>query len=370
MDNNNSNISPEEEKIPTVYINPDGTGTIDFTGCKGYLISSLDEAVAVLNDLYMKGDFESALCLLKLAFDLARKSDQSSEEFRRALTKLYGLAGDISAEYGDTKSALEYYKSFQCLKMQLKNNLFRDTTPSETIKLYQFRKFSNYSLANLLNKEVTLSSPKIMNDVFDSLIFQWLNSPSYGLTAVHKKHLEPYKKSFDDYRIACFCEDNLDKGQFAIQNNLMWSHYADEHQGFCIEYLFSSDDFRRDEFNNITASRLFRMNYINPSSDKPIDFQNINNESSFNSAIAFLTKHKDWSYENEVRLLQYQPKDATNHVQYRLSEKTVINAIYFGYRCPEANIQVIKELMSGRNIKFYKMEIDYSNIYQLNFIEI
>lgn len=177
MDNNNSNISPEEEKIPTVYINPDGTGTIDFTGCKGYLISSLDEVVAVLNDLYMKGDFESALCLLKLAFDLARKSDQSSEEFRRALTKLYGLAGDISAEYGDTKSALEYYKSFQCLKMQLKNNLFRDTTPSETIKLYQFRKFSNYSLANLLNKEVTLSSPKIMNDVFDPLIFLWLNSP-------------------------------------------------------------------------------------------------------------------------------------------------------------------------------------------------
>ena len=41
MDNNINNRS-EEEKIPTVYINPDGTGTIDFTGCKGYLISSLD----------------------------------------------------------------------------------------------------------------------------------------------------------------------------------------------------------------------------------------------------------------------------------------------------------------------------------------
>ncbi len=370
MDKNNSTKSSDEEKIPTIYINPDGSFIADFTDCKAYRISNFYDVVSVLNDLYIKGQFEAASTLLRRAFKWAKESNQSPEDFRRALTKLYGLAGDITAELGDTKSALEFYKSFQCLKMQLKNNLFRDTVPSETIKLYQFRKFSNYTLANLLNKEITLSSPKIMNDIFDSLIYQWLDSPSYGLTAIHKKHLDPYKESFNDYRIACFCEDNPDKGQFAIQNNLMWSHYANEHQRFCVEYIFNSDDFRKDEFNKTSSSRLFRMNYWNPETDKPIDFQDINNDGTLTSAMAFLTKHKDWSYENEVRLLQYQPKDAAEHVQYQLSKKTLISAIYFGYRCPEANIQVIKELLSGNNIKFYKMSIDFSNIYKFKCHEI
>ncbi len=112
------------------------------------------------------------------------------------------------------------------------------------------------------------------------------------------------------------------------------------------------------------------MNYWNPETDKPINFQDINNDGTLTSAMAFLTKHKDWSYENEVRLLQYQPKDAAEHVQYQLSKKTLISAIYFGYHCPEANIQVIKELLSGNNIKFYKMSIDFSNIYKFKCHEI
>lgn len=370
MDKDVLTKSSDEEKIPTIYINPNGTVSADSTDCKGYLVSNFYEAVSFLNNLYIKGQFEAASFFLEFAFKLAKESDQSSEDFRKALTKLYGLAGDISAEYGDSKSALEYYKSFQCLKMQLKNNLFRDTVPSETIKLYQFRKFSNYSLANLLNKEVTLSSPKIMNDIFDSLIYQWLNSPSYGATTLHKRHLDPFKVSFNDYRIACFCEDNPVKDQYAVKNNLMWSHYADEHQGFCVEYLFNSDDFRKDEFDKISSSRLFRMNYWNPDTDKPIDFVNLKKDEPLSFSVAYLTKHKDWSYENEVRLLQYKPQGGTLHVQYQLSEKTSIIAIYFGCRCSDANIQIIKELMSGRNVKFYKMKIDFTNIYQLNYIEI
>lgn len=358
------------EKMPSICLNIDGTASLDISGCQGYVISDIYAAIALINDLYNKGNFNTARSVINIAFNIAKISDQSSELFRKALTKLYGLAGDTYGELGDYRSALQFYKNFQCLKMQLKTNLFRDTTPSETIKLYQFRKFSNYSLANLLNKEVTLSSPKVMNDIFDSLIFQWLNSPSYGVNSVHKKHLEPYKDSFNDYRIACFCEDNPVKEEFAIQNNLMWSHYADEHQGFCIEFLFNSDEFRRDEFNKITSSRLFRINYYNPLTDEPIDFESSHIEETLTSAKAFLTKHKDWGYENEVRLLQYSPQNAVAHVQYQLSEKSLIKAIYFGYRCPDANIQVIMKLLKDKGIKFYKMGIDYSNIYKLRYTEI
>lgn len=358
----------EAEKVPTLYLNSDGTGTLYISGCQYYMIDDIYAAVAVINDLYNKGDFNAARPVINLAFDLAKKAEQSSEKFRKTLTKLYGLAGDTYAELGDYDCALKFYKNFQCLKMQLKSNLFRDTQPLETIKLYQFRKFSNYALSNLLNRELTLSRPSVMNDVFDSLVFLWLNSPSYGTSAIHKKHLDPYKDSFNDYRIACFCEDNPKKNQYAIQNNLMWSHYADEHQGFCVEFLFNSDDFRKDEFNELTASRLFRVKYWNPNKDAPIGFEN--KTKGMTASIAFLTKHHDWNYENEVRLLEFAPQNGSIRKQYQLGEKTIIKAIYFGYRCPGANIQIIMELLKDKGIKFYKMEIDYSNIYKLRAIEI
>lgn len=359
----------EHNRTSLIYTNSDGTVIADLTGCKGSHITNIYEAVSALKVLYEGSRFEAAGDLLNIAFELAIKSEQTSEEFRRALTELYGIAGDISAELGNAQEALDYYKSFQCLKMQLKCNLFRNSTHSDTIKLYQFRRFTNYTLANLLNREVTLSSPKIMNDIFDSPIYQWLNSPSYGATALHHKHLAPFKESFDYYRIACFCEDPAED-LYAIKNNLMWAHYADEHRGFCVEYQFSSDDFRRDEFEITSASRLFRMKYWDPQKDKTIGFRNLRTDKSLSASDAFLTKHKDWSYENEVRLLQYNPQDGALHIQYKLSEKTVITAIYFGYRCSDTDIRIIKRLMAGRNIKFYKMKIDFSNIYNLTYDEV
>lgn len=365
-----SNKNTDTERIPTVYINPDGTATIDMTNCQGYMITNFEEAVSTINDLYFKGDFNAARQAIELANIMLQKTDVSSEEARRTLTKFYGLTGDVWGELGNEDKALEYYKSFQCLKMQLKTNLFRDTKPSENIKLYQFRRFSNYTLANLLNKEITLTSPKLMNDVFDSLVFQWLDSPSYGANAKYKNHLTPFKKSFNDYRIASFCEDNPQKEQYAIQNNLMWSHYADEHRGFCIEYLFNSNDFRRDEFDKNSASRLFRMNYWIPKKDKPINFEDLQTFSSLTSSSAFLTKYLDWSYENEVRLLQYNPQNGSNHAQYKLCGKSRIVAIYFGYRCPDSNKQVIMNLLSESGIKFYQMEINYADIYKFKIKEL
>lgn len=360
MENNNSNISSEKEKIPTIYINPVGTGSIDFTGCKGYLISTLEEAIAVLNDLYMKGEFEAACCLLNLAFKLAKNSDQSSEEFRRNLTKLYGFAGDILGELGKASESLKYYESYQCLKMQLQTNLFKNTQPSETIKLYQFRRFTDYALANLLNRELTLSRPSEMNDIVDSLIYAWLSSPSFGASSINKNHLAPYKESFRDYRIASLCEDRPENNEYAIQNTLMWSHYADEHRGFCIEYLFHKDDFRKDNFSELTVSRLFRIKYYNPnnSDGNTVNFDNLLDRTNLSTSDAFITKYKDWAYENEVRLLQYKPKNGALREQYKLSDKTIISAIYFGYRCPQAYINVIKKLFEHTDVKFYKMDID------------
>ena len=325
-----------------------------------------------IKGLYVNGEFNEAKELLDVAFAIAKQSDQHSEDFRRELTQLYGLAGDILGERGDLKQSLRYYENFQCLKMQLRTNLFSGSTPSETFTLYQFRRFTNYTLANLLNKEITLSSPSQMNDPVDSLVFTYLESPRFGATARHKGHLAPYKESFRDYRIASFCEDNPDKKQYAIQNILMWSHYADEHRGFCVKYVFHRDDFRQDNFSELVASRLFRIEYYDPENPKKerANLEDLLSKDTLTAADAFLTKYKDWSYENEVRLLQYNPKDGELREQYKLSDKSKIVAIYFGCRCPDTDIQVIKRLFENTDVKFYKMEIDYSDVYHLKYKEI
>lgn len=328
----------------------------------------LSELITILSSLYTDKHFTEARNILPTIFSVAKNSDQSTEDFRRNLTKLYGIAGDILGELGEYEQSLRYYENFQCLKMQLKTNIFKDTEPKESIILYQFRRFTDYTLANLLNKELTLSRPLIMNDVVDSLINVWLKCEKYGNTAKHKGHLKPYAESFRDYRIASLCEDNPEKGQFAVQNHLMWSHYADEHRGFCVEYSFHNEDFRTDDFSNLTASRLFRINYHDNTKQGPINFISV--DKPLTATVAFLTKSIEWSYENEVRLLQYKPNGGVLREQYRLSPNSDVKAIYFGCRCPKEDIQVITNLFQDTGIKFYQMEINFSDVYKLKYREL
>lgn len=194
-----------------------------------------------------------------------------------------------------------------------------------------------------------------------SFFYAIISGISY-LRNLNKEHLEPYKESFQDYRIASFCENNPNKNRFAVQNTLMWAHYAAEHSGFCIEYSFDVDEFSKNDFSNNTASRLFRMKYRDPATE-PVDFSTPDN--TLFTDVAFLTKSIDWSYENEVRLIQYAPKKGALRNQYALSSKSKIVAIYFGARCPEANIQIIKRLLRDRDIRFYRMSIDFSNVHRL-----
>lgn len=332
----------------------------DISGSPAYEISNLNEAVAVIKKLYNDGDFQAAKIAIDIAFKFAKKSANNND--KNLLKDLYLNSANVYGEMKKYPEALKFYEGYHCLSMQLNSNIFTGTEPLQTISLFQFRRFSDYALANLMKSEVTLSRPSAMNDIVDSLIFAWLDSPSFGSRSKHRGHLEAYKKSFEDYRIASFCENCPRKNRFAVQNTLMWAHYAAEHSGFCVEYSFDKEEFSKNDFSSNSASRLFRMKYRDPETD-PVDFSSPDN--SLFTDVAFLTKSIDWAYENEVRLIQYAPKNGALRNQYGLSSKSKIVAIYFGYRCPDANIQIIKRILNNRDIRFYKMKIDYSNVHRL-----
>lgn len=314
-------------------------------------------------ELYRNGDFlgslqaiDPALQISNLLFENFQNRQFMKKELQ--LNKVCGHIGDIYGELNDEENALKYYECYHFMMMQIAHGL----DSANPLKLYQFRTFTDYNLANLMEHEITLSKPSVMNDIVDTLLVHRFESPAFGKDCYHTGHLKPFKRSCADYRIASFCSDNIKTGRKAISSSLMWAHYAEEHRGYCVEFLFDSNDFMRNDVKGRTASRLFRMTYV--PIDKPF---NINTKDSFTTKDALMTKSGEWEYEQEVRLLQYKRTDGSIREQYQLSPKTQINAIYFGVRCPDSTINVFKHLMKNTDVNFYKMKIDTSDIYNLKY---
>lgn len=274
--------------------------------------------------------------------------------------KVFGMAGFIYGELGDDDAALCFYQHYQFLKTQLKHS-FQDRTH---VKLFQFRSNKPHTIENLEKNRITLASPREQNDIVDSPIFAWLDF-ILGQNERYTKHLDSLKRSFDGYKIASFCQDNKDKK--AIENTLMWAHYADSHRGFCIEYHIDSSDFRRDSKSKLFAARLFEVDYL-PEENNVLAMTDSN--TVLNSKTAFFTKSHDWNYENEVRMVSYSPVNSEKYPPFELGPKSRISAIYFGVNCPDETILAVRNALTGRDVKYFKMEINPNNIYTLKEKEI
>lgn len=269
--------------------------------------------------------------------------------------KIFALAGFIYGELDDSCASVSYYQHYQFLKTQLKHG-FQDIG---NITLYQFRCNRSYVIDNLKQNQFTFADPRNQNDIVDSPIFAWVDYV-LGKGARFDKHIPYLKESFNGYKIASFCRDSSKKR--AIENTLMWAHYADCHRGFCIQYHFDHTDFRRDDKSKLFAARLFPVNYL-PEDNCILDLSDT--DTALSSKNAYFTKSYDWHYENEVRMISYNPTDSEEYPPFQLGPKSRISAIYFGVKCPESTIKTVKDSLVGRNVTFYRMEINPHNIYSL-----
>lgn len=276
-----------------------------------------------------------------------------SKKFFSFFKKVYGLAGEIYACNGEAEKALQRYQDYGILISLLKSCEYPEG-------LLSFRPITEYSLADLINNEVTVCSPRVMNDPYDTLLLKW---GEYIREAYNdKKSVNAFVQSFESYRIRSFCRMNDKNGDNTISKVLMWSHYADNHKGFCIKYNFSKDFIRTEE----RFVSLFR-DIIYHKSEAPFEL----NLDSLDTNKSLCTKLKDWEYENEVRLITYAPDKKGEFLSIPLDEKSTIDAVYFGYRCPDEKIQTIKNaLIKYPSVKFYKMSSNYNDIYRLTAIPV
>lgn len=132
-------------------------------------------------------------------------------------------------------------------------------------------------------------------------------------------------------------------------NPIMWSHYANEHKGFCIEYNFA----------NFTPAPHQSWYMLNPVIYKNLipDFsQYYFNHKNFNNLIATyaaMIKAEGWEYEEEWRLIL--PWGEINE-KGMLIDAPKPTAIYVGCKATESDILSLKEIIKGKNIPIYQMK--------------
>lgn len=137
---------------------------------------------------------------------------------------------------------------------------------------YKFRDFKNYKylLDIFLNQRLYASSFRNLNDNFEGQFF------SDAFADIKRYRLNPRK---EDHLSICSFSENY-------SSHLMWSHYADGHRGIVIGFEIDESKFKIEKVN---------YNGLSSFQDLPHKFDDLKK--------VFLNKIKDWSYEEENRII-------------------------------------------------------------------
>ena len=142
--------------------------------------------------------------------------------------------------------------------------------------------------------------------------------------------------------IGCFASD--------YKNRLMWSHYADSHKGFCIEYDFSSDE------KSVIDMTPFPVIYSDKRVKIPLKAAFDNTPKNIDEATAqiilsILTKDMAWQYEKEWRLIV----PISDNPNVRMP---AISCIYLGALCSDKNKHKIISIANKLGIPVKQMTVD------------
>ena len=247
-------------------------------------------------------------------------------------------------------------------------------------KLYKYRPFGVNTLRAITEAEVFYAKPSTFNDPLDCdptidmdvdrihlerLLYRMLlrrktedeagndigylryMSSEYGNYKTDPK-VDNYLMQMLANRIKRELDAELgDEGVLSLsatwKSGLMWSHYADEHRGICIEY-----DTRDQQH-----LRLAGVDYKGPRAIKTSDLYRwkVRGNADAKERVFktyFYTKSNEWRYEREWRDVKEQSGVAG--LPFR------ITAILFGLRCNSTVIKSIVKLLSGHlSIKIWQM---------------
>jgi hypothetical protein len=150
------------------------------------------------------------------------------------------------------------------------------------------------------------------------------------LCEIQREILSKYSKG-----VCCFSS--------TYDNSLLWSHYGDQHQGFCIGY--GLDRNPKPELHKVIYddNRVLHTSLI----AKAILAKDSDAQKQLDDKV-LLRKATPWKYEDEWRLFE---NIGLNDSPLAMTD------ISFGLRCPDSIIHTVVNALNGRNdgIEFYQM---------------
>lgn len=202
---------------------------------------------------------------------------------------------------------------------------------------YKFRGCNDLSLSMLRHQEVYFASLDEFNDPFEG---QFHIDPMIG---------DKFQQKLDHRRVYCVAKGDR---SFVENAELMWTHYADGHRGFCIEYNESLLEGFKEyvEPADIQQNVWMEANYSPSATEMILEYTN----SDEAAADVLRTKKLDYSYEKEVRLILH----TVNPLDSIRSVNGAISAIYLGCRMDEVKMGRLKRIAEILGVPCYKVERD------------
>ena len=147
---------------------------------------------------------------------------------------------------------------------------------------------------------------------------------------------------------------------FSKVNNeiLMWSHYADSHEGICLEFLDDPDD----QFFGLAFPVVYSHDY------PVINLLRDSETQRFEKAL--LTKSDRWSYEREYRSINNLMELNSKGNVPREFPKGKMTGVIFGCKATSETVSLVRSLCEEGelDINFYKAEMDNLS-YSLNIVD-
>jgi hypothetical protein len=245
-------------------------------------------------------------------------------------------------QYQFLVSTLEMKKYETVIPPQITNHIVIDSIrkakgiPSTVFKYFGTKEIH---LESLKEKYLYHSDYVYFNDPFDCNI-ELINFEKTGKSKKEDKLEDDIRNKFSSIGVCCFTRN--------VNSILMWSHYASNHKGFCVEYNYNS---------RINGINPLDVNYSN--SFVKADFYKDKQDALFHMVF---TKAKQWEYEEELRSINSHFTDNNSRKVPFLKED--IRAIYMGVNCYESTrveIVEIANLVFNGKITLFQGELSDSN---------
>lgn len=246
--------------------------------------------------------------------------------------------------------------------------------------IYKYRSWSNDIDKNILLKnQLFFASPKYFNDPFDCRIpldFFLLDSAEKIDTYIDKiisvnfdkllqrgvdinKGKEKYRDKLlnspdifqEEFNKLYFTSVDNHFGIFSASVNwdnlLMWSHYANQHKGFCI-------GINQNKIKVLCKD--IQQSYVYyPKDDSFPSINPIESESPFSVITQTTTKSNNWDYEEEYRLIMlFYSKIPSDEDRCLIIPNDFISEIIIGLNSSSETKTEIVSIAKRKNIKVYE----------------